>query len=40
MTNLLLNIYNAGNVVGYVSCIFFMLVMTVATVYVMKKYLN
>ncbi len=37
---MLLNIFSIGDNIGYLTCYFFGAVMVVATVYVMRKYLN
>ncbi|HNB82508.1 MAG TPA: hypothetical protein PLP34_01330 [Chitinophagaceae bacterium] len=40
MKGMLLSIYDAGNVVGYYGCWLYVLIMAVACVYVMRKYLK
>ena len=40
MKGILLSIYEVGNVIGHWGCIFYFIVMAVALVYVMKKYVK
>ena len=40
MTGTVLSIYTLGDSVGYYSCILIVLIMAIATVYVMRKYVK
>jgi len=40
MSGTLLSIYELGNFIGYWGCIIYILVMAVACVFVMRKYLK
>lgn len=40
MKSVLLSIFEIGNLIGYYGCIFYFLVMAVALVIVMRKYLR
>lgn len=40
MKSVLLSIYEIGNVIGYYGCWLYIIVMFVALVYVMRKYLK
>jgi len=40
MKGTLLSIYEIGNFIGYWGCVAYILIMTIACIYVMKKYLK